>query len=161
MGAANQNDIKTIAFGVVQACTELAHHAQALVERQAAGEGTAPSAPLNRLHHARQLYAQRRIRETVLGADIFSEPGWDILLHLYIEHHEGRQSITSDVQRASRSGPATYRRWLDKLVERNLVGKTPTDGREVFVKLTKEGLEKMDALLASSAQAAGFSLPRI
>src|SRR5687768_3380183 len=55
---------------------------------------------------ARRIYALRRRRDKCFGGDLFSEPAWDILLHVYVEAGERRElSVSSACEGAA--APAT------------------------------------------------------
>jgi DNA-binding MarR family transcriptional regulator len=95
-------------------------------------------------------YQSRRDLAKIFHNDeIFSQPGWDILLDLFSSHLKGKKiSITSAYQAAN--VPATTAlRWLKILEDDGLVEriKDPTDGRRSFVKVTPSAIAKLTKAL--------------
>jgi hypothetical protein len=70
---------------------------------------------------ARTVLAHRRLRATLLPADMFGEWGWDALLELFVADAEGRQ-LTGQML-ADRLGcpPQTMLRWLRYLLAADLI----------------------------------------
>ena len=104
------------------------------------------------LGYARQLLALRQMRRDMLGADLFADPAWDLLLHLYLETSAGRQVAISGLCAAAKVRPTTGLRWINLLVEAGLLAKTddPADARRVFLSFAPGGEERMDRLLAQA-----------
>ncbi|MHA0320076.1 hypothetical protein ACXY7D_17095 [Sphingomonas melonis] len=72
---------------------------------------------------ARTLLAQRRQRDAMAGdlIELFGEPGWDILLTLFVAYEEARP-VTGEALGALLSlRPAVLARWLDLLARRALI----------------------------------------
>ena len=100
---------------------------------------------------ARGTYAMRRQRGRHFGnPDLFGEPGWDILLDLYIADFDERPISVSSASIGSASPSTTGLRWLSVLVSEGLIERfnDPDDRRRVLVRLTKAGLDAMDAHFA-------------
>jgi DNA-binding MarR family transcriptional regulator len=100
---------------------------------------------------ARLMVARRRQRDKLFGADNFGEPGWDMLLDLYIAQADMRTISTSSLCVASGVPPTTALRWINKMevdgwIERY---RLPHDGRRTFVRLSTITQEKMEKLLSS------------
>lgn len=72
---------------------------------------------------ARTLLAQRRRRDAMAGplAELFGEPGWDILLTLFIAYEEARPLSGESLAGALSLRPAVLARWLDVLGRRGLI----------------------------------------
>ncbi|MEM1195873.1 MAG: winged helix DNA-binding protein [Pseudomonadota bacterium] len=103
---------------------------------------------------ARTAYAKRRKRVSIFGdPELFGEPGWDILLDLYIAQAEQKPVSVSSACIGSASPPTTGLRWLGVLADQGLVERKhdPEDQRRVLVRLTDKALEAMDAYFSSSA----------
>ncbi|MDJ0977541.1 MAG: winged helix DNA-binding protein [Erythrobacter sp.] len=103
---------------------------------------------------ARSAYAKRRKRTSIFGdTELFGEPGWDILLDLYIAQAEDKPVSVSSACIGSASPPTTGLRWLGVLADQGLVEREhdPDDQRRVLVRLTPKALEAMDTYFASSA----------
>jgi DNA-binding MarR family transcriptional regulator len=98
---------------------------------------------------AKRIREIREKRSEFLEPEIFGEPGWDILLSLYIAAREGYRMKISAVCNESGVPDTTAIRWLESLRELGLVDKrrNPLDARSSFVELTAETLERMDRLL--------------
>lgn len=96
----------------------------------------------------------RRARDRVLGASLFANPAWDVLLDLYINHAEGRRECVSSVCLASSAPPTTVLRWITVLEAQNLIDRSPDpkDKRRALIELSPEGLEKMHIALDASAE---------
>ena len=103
---------------------------------------------------ARSTYAKRRKRVAIFGdPELFGEPGWDILLDLYIAQIEEKSVSVSSACIGSASPPTTGLRWLGVLADQGLVEREhdPQDQRRVLVRLTDKALGAMDDYFASSA----------
>ena len=87
-------------------------------------------------------YRLRRDRERHISADLLGEPGWDILLALFIAHHEDREMQVSAVCSASAAPMTTALRWLAHLEDCGFLVKQQhrMDARSRHVALTREGV---------------------
>lgn len=102
---------------------------------------------------ARATYAKRRKRAAIFGdPDLFGEPGWDILLDLYIAEADGKPVSVSSACIGSAAPPTTGLRWLGVLAEQGLVDRQhdPQDQRRVLVHLTEKAMAAMDEYFAVS-----------
>lgn len=88
-------------------------------------------------------------REKAIGADLFSDPAWHMLIDLYINHCRKRRVSVSDLCIASQTPATTALRWISVLERRDLIQKVadPADGRRWFVSLTATGLRKIEKAL--------------
>lgn len=89
----------------------------------------------------------RRARSAFVDSSILNEPGWDMLLALYIaEESEARNSI-SRLTEFSGAPLSTALRWIDHLGRLGLTSRVahPTDVRTSFVELTNEGRDALDS----------------
>ena len=102
---------------------------------------------------ARQLQGLQRSRAGHLGGDLFGDPAWDILLDLFISHHEHKRLSVSAVCIGVSGSSATALRYLALLQVTGLVSRTQdaSDGRRSYVDLTPIGLSKLKMLLGSHA----------
>jgi len=104
---------------------------------------------------ARASYSKRRKRSAIFDdPDLFGEPGWDILLDLYIAHVEDKPVSVSSACIGSAAPPTTGLRWLGVLAEQDLVAREhdPRDQRRVLVRLTEKALIAMDEYFAAAAR---------
>ena len=96
------------------------------------------------VERARALLAQRRMRDAEAGplADLFGEPGWDILLTLFVALEEGRTMRSAEIAAAIAVRPPVLLRWLRVLEERGLVWVAPVgaEGAPASVSLTSDGM---------------------
>ena len=107
------------------------------------GDGTAEASA--RLALAKAAVQERRQRERLFGKDLFPDPNWEILLELFIAHHEGRETAVKTACFASRVPQTTALRYISHLVERGLVMRQPhpADSRCTHLRLTERGLALM------------------
>ena len=114
---------------------------------EAEADEAAPAPNLAKL--AKVLYASRARRRRFLTAELLSEPAWDILLDLYINHAEGRSLRTTSVCLASNSPPTTALRWIGVLEQKRLIERegSTQDQRAKDVRLTPRGVEAVEQCL--------------
>lgn len=101
---------------------------------------------------AKMVYAERRRRERVFaGYAIFGEPGWDILLDLYVAHGECREVSVSSACIAAEVPPTTALRWIRMLTDKGLLTRQldPSDRRRVNLRLAPEALKRMELYLGN------------
>jgi DNA-binding MarR family transcriptional regulator len=94
----------------------------------------------------------RRRRADFLSADLFAEPGWEMLLALYEANCAGHRMTSTNLCSASNAPPTTALRWLDNLAELGLVRrrKNPLDGRIVFIELEPNARTAIEAYLCDA-----------
>lgn len=110
------------------------------------------------LQQARQIYAMRRRRDASFeGYDLLGEPGWDILLDLFIGELEGARIQVSSVCLDAGVPSTTILRWLARLEQDGLIYRAADniDGRRRFVRLTESGR----LLMQKALNAIGFIPP--
>lgn len=92
-----------------------------------------------------QIIEARRIRDTCFGAEVFADPAWDILLHLYAAKLTGEERTVSFLCRNAGVAWSTAVRWLDQLHRGGWVVRNPdkSDRRRVFVELSERGFSTM------------------
>jgi hypothetical protein len=95
--------------------------------------------------------AARKLRESFLAADLFSEPAWDMLLKLFLEETRGKSpSQISLITPGPRSG--TMSRWLNYLASIGLIARDEWPGDDgVGWKLTKTGSKAIRGWLKARA----------
>lgn len=94
-------------------------------------------------HQVEVILRLHRMRQQILGAEIFGDPAWEILLQLYLSTSKGEQLATKDLDWIA--PPTTLARWITVLEERGwveciLIGVEHTDLR---MRLSAEGKAKM------------------
>lgn len=124
--------------------------------RHAAAAGGAGTAGLDALVEDREVlvlakaaHDDRRIRGTYFRSDLFGEPGWDILLDLFIQQRVGRRISVTAACIGSGAATTTALRYLNLLIEDGLIQREgdPNDGRRSWLKLTPEAVETMTEYL--------------
>jgi DNA-binding MarR family transcriptional regulator len=95
---------------------------------------------------AKEELRRRRQRYTLFGRAMFSEPAWDVLLILYIEHQQVRLTF-SRVAEESGAPATTVHRWVDYLESQQLVRRVahPTDKRAAYIELTDKAARALDS----------------
>lgn len=109
------------------------------------------------------MLAVRSRRNDAIGADIFRDPAWDMMLDLLAAAHQGRQVSVSSLCYASGVPNSTALRHIEHLDQLGLVERTPDpeDHRRAFIRATDVAIERMTGLLARMQDAAiGTERPR-
>ncbi len=103
----------------------------------------------DRTEAARAWTRLRRMREKLLGPDLFADPAWDMLLDLYVEYKAGRSPSVSSLCLASHVPVTTALRWITKLEHDGLITRShdPKDGRRIYVHLAPATIEKLDRVI--------------
>ncbi len=91
---------------------------------------------------ARALLSQRRRRDAAAGAlaELFGEPGWDILLTLFIAFEDGQALRPGEITETVGVRPAVLDRWLKVLLSRGLVWSTTPGETDAALSLTDAGV---------------------
>lgn len=103
----------------------------------------------------------RRQRDRVLGAKMFADPAWDMLLDLFVRCVDQVSTSISSACLASKVPPTTALRHMAILMEQGLVTKTPsrTDLRKHYVTLSNDGFEHMVEIFAPAGKVQRASAP--
>jgi hypothetical protein len=90
----------------------------------------------------------------VLGPVLTLNPGWDILLDLFIQQVRQHPVMVTSVCAAVHAPQTTAFRWITRLEEAGLVVRTPdlADRRRSLVALTADGADKVRQALDFSAE---------
>lgn len=88
------------------------------------------------------ILAARRARETYFGPDLFADPGWDILLSLYVAKLQGKTLSVAPLSEISGVPTSTTMRWVNILDRAGWVKRKPdpSDRRRVNVELSDRGV---------------------
>jgi hypothetical protein len=88
----------------------------------------------------------RAQRVAFLPADLFADPAWDMLLHLYLADIVCKRVTVTNLCSASNVPMSTALRWIDALDRRGLIDRTSDqwDARRFFISLSEAGIECMD-----------------
>ncbi len=104
------------------------------------------------LRRAKLIYAIRRRRDAAAGVGgLFGEPGWDILLDVFVAQKSRREIQVSSVCIEAGVPSTTILRWLARLEQDGLIYRTSdnVDGRRRFVRLTEAGEALMTRVLGA------------
>ena len=103
------------------------------------------------LERARNVIGLRRRREIAFGADLFGDPGWDILLDLFVAEESHRPVSVTGVCHGSASPQTTVLRHLKTLELRGWVIRhaSNADHRVIYVRLSDKAVNAMCKLLSS------------
>lgn len=115
-----------------------------------------PPAPPRRddpLHLARRLYANRRRRSKYFTEDLLGEPGWDILLDLYVNEGDRKRVSVTSACIGSCVPSTTALRWIALMETEGLVLRENdgSDRRRAFIRLTERGRDAMRRYLEAVA----------
>lgn len=89
---------------------------------------------------------QRALRRKLFGEHLFGEPGWDILLALFVIDSVERRLSIADLTAITLVPLTTSLRWLGYLEEQDLISRSiaPNDQRMVLIELTDKGRSAME-----------------
>lgn len=98
---------------------------------------------------ARRIQRTRCRANMLFGSRFLSDPRYEMLLELYVAHHEGREVSVSDLALAVDIPSTTGLRKLETLEAEGLVYRLPDrqDRRRIWVKPAPEVMSKFDVLL--------------
>ena len=123
------------------------------------GSGVPPTDPpdvapttADLLSLAERITSIRSARKEILPSTLFGEPGWDMMLALYVASKKGQRLTITNVCDASDAPSTTALRWLDRLVELDMVRRLPhaTDLRVIFIELAPGAGELLETFLSHS-----------
>lgn len=88
-----------------------------------------------------------RLRRTMIDKRMLGEPGWDVLLSLYVRDSDQRRVGTTELSRIIDAPLTTCLRWLDYLEQEELIRRLDAHGNRSMktVELTAKAREKMHA----------------
>lgn len=125
-----------------------------------------PSRPSDRqdarawlVDRARDVFNERKRRTQFFPRHLFDEPGWDMLLALYLTDFAGGRQTTSRLISWVGAPMTTSLRWILYLEDHQLVSRErhPKDQRVVFVDLTDKGRQALDRYFSLMADASPYS----
>ncbi len=92
-----------------------------------------------------RLDAARACRSEFMPYEILAEPGWDMLVALFLADAAGRRATVTNLCNESRVPLTTALRWIEKLVDCRLVrrARNPLDARIIFIELENKGRTAM------------------
>jgi len=139
-----------------QEVARIAQMLAAIAERQERvqryGAGAQPGAAPIDAGLVRAMIRARRLRDHYLGADLFADPAWDIMLDLFAAQLEQQRVAVSSLCIAAAVPPTTALRWIKSLTDLGLLVRSadPQDGRRVYVELSPEASQALLAYLQAA-----------
>jgi hypothetical protein len=105
-------------------------------------------------HFVRTLIAARRLRPQLLGPEFAPEPGWSVMLALYVAHLEGWTLTQATLTKAAAAPGATVTGRLAALEAEGLIERRPdpSRGRGTLVSLTGEAATRMREYLQEARE---------
>lgn len=103
--------------------------------------------PTDRRRRAvRFIIHSRTVRRTFFSSRLFGEPAWDLLLTLYADALDRKQTTITQLSEISDSGFSTTERWIKALEQEGLVipATLAPDGSDAFT-LSERGWFAMDS----------------
>lgn len=99
---------------------------------------------------ARRELRARQKRDALFSESLFSDPAWDILLHLFTAHAERKSMVVRELTICTGVPMTTTLRWVSTLEMKGLVWRRGNqfDRRVVDVGLTERGIDAMCAYFA-------------
>lgn len=124
------------------------------VAQLGAGQMAPPDRARERCAAARTWITVRRLRDRIMGGELFADPAWDMLLDLYTKRHSGHPISISSLCIASQAPPTTALRWIARLEAAGCIVRRadPHDKRRVYAELTAETVAQLDAVLDGFAK---------
>ena len=97
-------------------------------------------------------------RNDIIGADLFRDPAWDMLLELYAAHQRGETVPVNSLCYASGTPPTTALRHIKRMREHGLVERVgdSDDERRVRLRPTAKAVAGVEASAARLLQLAQF-----
>lgn len=91
----------------------------------------------------------RRKRARTLPAELLGEPGWDILLDLFVRKCQGKNTSITSACTAAQVAPTTALRWIGSLERAGLIRREPdrADQRRMWLHLTDQGNRAIKTIL--------------
>lgn len=112
------------------------------------------------VRRAMAIVATRAKRNALFASDdIFADPAWDILLHIYIASHGKRETSIKCASIAAKVPTSTAQRVIRRLVKLKLLKRSidPNDTRRSFLTLEPETKLRLDAVLAQPCKGSPVS----
>lgn len=103
------------------------------------------------VRRAMSIVAIRAKRNALFASDdIFADPAWDILLHIYIASHAKRETSIKCASIAAKVPASTAQRVIGRLVKLQMLERRidPNDTRRSFLTLEPQTKSRLDTVLA-------------
>jgi DNA-binding MarR family transcriptional regulator len=113
------------------------------------GSPAAAVAPASLLARAERLIEHRRLRDRVFAdnGDLFGDPGFDILLWVFVEGLRNQSTTVAEISLAANVRSGTALRWVAVLAERGLIERQPSHDNLGHVSCSATGRERLTEYL--------------
>jgi hypothetical protein len=83
--------------------------------------------------------------------ELFGDPGWTILLDLFVREAEGKKTIVSGAVIGSMAPPTTGLRWVHLLTDKGLLFRSfnPNDTRIAYINLSEKARIELTEILST------------
>jgi DNA-binding MarR family transcriptional regulator len=91
----------------------------------------------------------RKLRAIEFSSELFGEPGWDMLLELYMREESGMSVGFEDLQEAANIPSSVTSRWVKVLQNEGLItrGRRLIKDEKALFELSTQGREKLERYL--------------
>jgi hypothetical protein len=98
---------------------------------------------------ARRLLEISRQAETMFEGPLLSNPGWDILLDLFIQRNEGKRISIISVCVAANAPTSTVLRYIQAMIDSGAIVKKPSldDSESLLIDLSDAAFARMNSIL--------------
>lgn len=102
----------------------------------------------------KRVIGYRRRREEIFGKDLFSDPGWDLMLQLFLCHLQDREITISEACAAADIPQTTALRWINLLVDKQIIvrERDAFDRRRAYIRLADAHCKSMARYFAGLAK---------
>lgn len=132
-----------------------AEEAALLIEIEARLDGLPAGDVVPPLVFARRIHRSRMRAHAIIGPRIVRDPRWEMLLELFIAHHEHRRVSVSSLCHASTAPATTGLRHVEVLREEGFVHRIgdPNDARRCWIEPTPKAIDGVNAMLREMQRA--------
>lgn len=114
---------------IAQQSPELRVRVEAALSRCLAAVLSEEPGPPSTAQVVKSVIKARTVREQIFGTDIFRDPAWDMLLDLYVNREEGRETSVSSLCIAAGVPATTGLRYIAAMEKLSFLGRRK-DGRD-------------------------------
>lgn len=122
------------------------------LERSPAVRGALRPTASTRAEAAAREVRRRNQQLQAFGSKLVSNPGWDMLIDLFLARERGKSISVSSLCIASNVPQTTALRWISTLEEEGLICRIrdPNDRRRAYLELTASGAHQVAECIAGS-----------
>jgi hypothetical protein len=92
----------------------------------------------------------RRLRSEILPGELFAEPGWDLLLELFVADANGQRLTARDVSDRANIPPTVLSRWLIHLTQIGFIVGDGDGNIDDLLTLSGKALDSVEAAMAEA-----------